>query len=141
MRLFEAKSLSDSVALSTLASETILNCLNFVNQVHIWHWQTKQYSAHKALGDYYDGLQESVDELAEVFFGHGGKLAKSKQSELSIEFNKESAVSALKEFRDSLNQTQSTFMEKENSEFNGIGDIILSIVQSTDKLVYLLSLE
>lgn len=141
MRLFEAKTLADSVKLSTLASETILNCLQFVTQVHVWHWQTKQYAAHKALGDYYEGLQDSVDELAEVFFGHGGKLAKAKQSELSIEFDKDNAVSILKEFRNSLNETQSTFMESENSEFNGVGDIILDIVKSTDKLVYLLSLE
>jgi len=116
MRLFEAKKLDDNVKLSTLTVEAISDSLSMVTQAHVWHWQTKEYAAHKALGDFYESLQSDVDELAEVFMGSGGKLPNIKAQEI-VQFDKSNAINLLTTFKNKLNDTQATFMEKDNVGF------------------------
>lgn len=140
MRLHEAKKLDDDLKLSIMTRETVCDVLCMVTQAHVWHWQTKQYAAHKALGDFYEGLQESVDLLAETFMGGGGTLPSFDAKEI-VPFEKTNTINLLSEFRNKLNKTQVVFMEKENSGFHAVGDVVLDIVKDTDKLLYLLSLE
>ena len=140
MRLHEAKKLEDDVKLAILASEIIMDGLSMVSQTHIWHWQIQKYAEHKALGDFYEDLQGSVDRLAEAFVGAGGKLQNIKANNLEG-YEKNRVVDNLTNFRTKLDDTQATFLEKENSPFHSIGDIILDIVKDTDKLLYLLTLE
>ncbi len=47
--------------------------LNVLNQVKLFHWATKSYAAHKALGDLHDLLSESVDDLVESYIGAAGR--------------------------------------------------------------------
>jgi hypothetical protein len=46
---------------------------NVLNQVKLFHWATKSYAAHKALGDLHDLLSESVDDLVESYIGAAGR--------------------------------------------------------------------
>lgn len=140
MRLHEAKKIEDDVKLSILASEVIMDTLSMVSQTHIWHWQTQKFAEHKALGDFYESLQGSVDQLAEVFMGAGGKLQNIKTNSLEG-YKKNRVIDSLNNFRTKLNDTQAVFLEKENSPFHSVGDIILDIVKDIDKLLYLLTLE
>ncbi len=41
-------------------------------QAHIFHLQTNSFAAHKALNEYYDGIIDFVDGLAESFQGRYG---------------------------------------------------------------------
>ena len=41
-------------------------------QAHISHLQTNSFAAHKALNEYYDGIIDFVDGLAESFQGRYG---------------------------------------------------------------------
>jgi hypothetical protein len=41
-------------------------------QAHIAHLQTNSFAAHKALNEYYDGIIEFVDSLAETYQGKHG---------------------------------------------------------------------
>lgn len=43
-------------------------------QAHREHLKTDSYSAHVALGDFYDGIIEIADEFAECFQGLYGKI-------------------------------------------------------------------
>lgn len=52
----------------------ITNLLQFQNQIKINHWQTYGFSDHKAYGELYDGLSESIDEFIEVFMGKYGRI-------------------------------------------------------------------
>jgi hypothetical protein len=47
--------------------------LSTLNQIKLFHWATKSYSAHKALGDLHDLLSDSVDDLVESYVGAAGK--------------------------------------------------------------------
>lgn len=36
---------------------------------HLRHWATGSYSEHVALGEFYDGIVDDIDEIVEVFQG------------------------------------------------------------------------
>lgn len=50
-------------------------CFEARTRTHILHLQSKSYSAHKALGDYYDEIVGIADSLAEAHQGREGIIA------------------------------------------------------------------
>jgi DNA-binding ferritin-like protein len=46
--------------------ELVMGLLHFRNQLKLYHWQTKGYGAHTALGAAVDALDTQTDELLEV---------------------------------------------------------------------------
>lgn len=54
--------------------EFILTLLHAVTNTHIIHWQCidRSYAEHVALGEFYEELQELVDELMESIMGKFG---------------------------------------------------------------------
>ena len=44
------------------------------NATHIAHWKTKSFSEHMALGDFYDGVIDTVDKLVECYQGNFGLI-------------------------------------------------------------------
>jgi DNA-binding ferritin-like protein len=52
--------------------DMIATLLHSQSQVHIFHWQTKSqssFSEHKALQEYYDGIDGLVDNIVESYQG------------------------------------------------------------------------
>jgi DNA-binding ferritin-like protein len=41
---------------------------------HFFHWATKSYAKHKALGKFYENIIEATDQLAETYFGIYGQI-------------------------------------------------------------------
>lgn len=41
---------------------------------HRAHWKTGSYSAHQALGDFYEALPRAIDEIVEVYQGEFGLI-------------------------------------------------------------------
>jgi len=41
---------------------------------HFFHWATKSYAKHKALGKFYKNIIEHTDALAETYFGCYGQI-------------------------------------------------------------------
>ena len=52
--------------------ELVADFLNSAVVAHIMHWQTESYSAHVALGIYYDEIVELVDSVVEAYQGKTG---------------------------------------------------------------------
>jgi DNA-binding ferritin-like protein len=46
--------------------------LFIIEQSRIFHWQTPSYAEHKALGKFYEGLEELIDSFAESAMGQVG---------------------------------------------------------------------
>lgn len=44
------------------------------NAAHLQHWRTKSYAEHVALGEFYDGLIDLVDDLVEAYQGAFGLI-------------------------------------------------------------------
>ncbi len=43
--------------------------MTFQNELRLHHWGTKSYSAHKALGKLYEGLDVLIDSFTETYLG------------------------------------------------------------------------
>jgi DNA-binding ferritin-like protein len=41
---------------------------------HFFHWATKSYAKHKALGHFYEAIIQHTDALAECYFGIYGQI-------------------------------------------------------------------
>jgi hypothetical protein len=52
----------------------IVELLHSAIITHLMHWQTTSYSAHVALGDYYNEIPDSVDKLVEAYMGKYGRV-------------------------------------------------------------------
>ena len=47
----------------------IRDLLQMQNQLRIFHWQTKSYAVHKALGKAYESLNDLIDTFVETALG------------------------------------------------------------------------
>jgi len=48
------------------------------DQTHLWHLQTKSYALHMALGGYYEGIRNGLDDVAEKCMGMKGMRLSAK---------------------------------------------------------------
>ena len=54
--------------------------LTILNQIKIYHWQTKSFSEHKALDSTYDALGGLIDEFVETYQGIFGRIRSASGS-------------------------------------------------------------
>ena len=47
----------------------IQNNINFLNDIQSYHWQTKSYAEHEALGEFYTKFNELNDRFVETYQG------------------------------------------------------------------------
>ena len=57
-----------------MIGELIVRCFHARTNAHIMHLQTRSYATHVALGEFYDGLVDLVDALAEAWIGENGLI-------------------------------------------------------------------
>lgn len=57
-----------------MTGDFILTLLHAATNAHLLHLQSKSYSEHMALGEFYEGLPALVDSLAEAIQGLEGDL-------------------------------------------------------------------
>jgi len=58
----------------------ITKFLSIQSQLRIYHWQTKSYAEHQALGGLYDDLGGHIDTFVETLSGKRGGVPVSKEA-------------------------------------------------------------
>jgi hypothetical protein len=53
-------------------ADFVLMLLHAITNTHILHWQTRSFSMHSSLGNFYDTLQDLVDAYVEAYQGKYG---------------------------------------------------------------------
>ena len=94
-------------------------CFESRTKAHYAHLQTKSYSEHKALDDYYNSIIDLTDEYAESYQGRFGII--TSYPEIKITFS--SCVEIIKTTRDWIDENRSdcgSFSELQNA----IDDIV-----------------
>lgn len=104
----------------------LISCLfSSRDKAHIEHLKTSSYAAHVALGDYYDGVLDLTDKLAECYQGEFGLITK-----ISIEADgSEDFVASLKKLAAEIRTTRTTLGF--NSHLTNITDEILELIFKT----------
>ena len=110
--------------------------LNGVTKIHIAHLKTTSYSAHIAMGEFYDGVGDFADSLAEQWQGVTEKLLDYPTSaELKAMSTPEECVKYLRGLYDMCSKVQDIC---EHSEIINTIDEIKSLINSTKyKLIFL----
>lgn len=112
--------------------------LTLQTQLRIFHWQTKSYAAHQALGITYDSLSLKIDEFVEVFMGKYGRISVSKMS-INLE---DLSDGTLDVFVDKMiDYLQTGLKENINEKDTDLMNIRDEMLSSMNKLKYLLTLE
>ena len=110
----------------------IADTQHFSNALKFFHWQTKIYAKHNALGDLYDTISGNIDEFAEITMGKYGRI--QFDSEFSIMFQDISALS-VQNFMDGITEFLVGMTEqldpKYDSDLLNIRDEILGDINQT----------
>jgi hypothetical protein len=121
----------------------LINLLTILNQLKVFHWQTKSFAEHEAFGKTYDALNELIDEFIEVYQGKYGRIFPvGDEFKLTlVNYNTDNVNSAMSKIVDYLtNQllNKEDYSPDINSELLNIRDEMLGNV---NKLRYLLTLK
>lgn len=116
----------------------VKDLLQMQSQLRIYHWQTKSYSAHKALGKAYETLDGLIDTFVETAMGRSEtNLCDANMNiELfdSAALNVHTALDAYKEFLSSINNKLNPGVD---SDLLNIRDEMLGVLNQTSYLLKL----
>jgi hypothetical protein len=104
-----------------------------LNQVKLFHWATKSYAAHEALGDLHDLLLESFDDLVECYIGSTGKTLGSFDVKTTSTSDTKQMLPRLKHASETLRHMRSKIKQTE------LQNMIDEVLASLDKTYYLLN--
>lgn len=112
--------------------------LSILNQIRVFHWQTKSFAEHKALGKLYESLDELIDEFVEVFSGRYGEVPRANEvfdAKARNYVSNEDTKAYLDEIADYLSKEVDDFLEEEDTELLNIRDEMLAAVNRTKYLL------
>lgn len=122
---------------------TIQRLIQTRTQAQFFHWNTKSYAAHVALGKYYDDISGFTDTFFEAFKGkHPEVFTRKSKIPFSVVSEPNVGVDSMVPFFADFNQfLDGVCKELESTGDLDLQDIILDIKNATNGLLYLLSLK
>jgi len=132
--------LTEEESQAGLVEQLINYSLYMSVQGHFWHWQTKSYACHVALGEFYESVTDTADSIAEQYMGCGQTFTGKMNYEI-LPFSEEVVITKLDEFKKIVLAVETKLMKDENSKFHGVGDTVIDMIKVIDKLKYLLTLK
>lgn len=108
--------------------EMVCQLLHSQTQIHIFHLGTKSYAEHKALQNYYEGIDDLTDGLIESFQGKYGLLTNYKSYKNQSYKNKNQV---LKYFTSLLNTIEEKRESIEDSYIQNQIDGVQELIYST----------
>ena len=117
----------------------ITTLLTLQDQIKIYHWQTKSYSEHKALGKLYDILGDLVDQFVETFSGrYGVPIAKDSYKLTVLNYTDGGAVvETLDEAISYMTKDISALLKPEDTDLLNIRDEMMGAINRTKYLLRL----
>lgn len=133
-------SITEAVEAKTDEAHLLLKLLEIRDQAHIFHWQTKSYAEHKALGKFYDQYLDKIDDVAEQVFGKMGRFYLQPSGSITlVDYSDETMRNYLREadrfFRVDM---EAIIPVNGNEEIYNSVEEVLSLV---DRLKYRLTLK
>lgn len=121
-----------SVSRSSVVAKFVSTLFNSREQAHILHLQTNSYSAHKALGKYYESIVDLVDKYVETYQGKYGIIKGYSPVSKFLEGNN-MAISYFKDLEKKISGMKDKLPKDLDLE-NAYADI-LQLIHSTNYLL------
>lgn len=118
----------------------ITKLLTVQAQLRVYHWQTKSYAEHKALGKLYGVLDLNIDAFVETFSGKKGGVPSAKDNFTFVAENykdNKTVVAFLDEFAVYLTQDMAAMLDTKDTDLLNIRDTMLGEVNQTKYLLRL----
>ena len=109
-----------------VVGDFLLTMLHGVTNTHLLHWTTKSYAEHKALGEFYESLQELTDSLAEAMIG---KFDLTPNFPKTYYHPADNGLDELQGLKDYVEQTRTLLPQ--DSEIQNLVDEIADQIDST----------
>jgi hypothetical protein len=107
--------------------DMIATLLHSQTQVHIFHLQTKTYSEHKALQEYYDGIDGLVDNIVESYQGKYEIITGYKTIKTVDYKSTEQVIAYFKELDENIEKNRTSVKESYiQNQIDGVQELIYS---------------
>ena len=80
--------------------KTIITCLDFLNNLKLFHWNTNSYSEHMASDELFEDLTKKIDKLIESFL----QVRVPIKATIQLNTNKMAFLKKLKQFKQFMNK-------------------------------------
>lgn len=116
----------------------VRDLLQMQNQIRLFHWQTKSYSAHKALGKAYETLDGLIDDFVETAMGRTEVDLRDGNIKIELfDINNLSLNEALETYKAFLSEMSQKLNPDSDTDLLNIRDEMLGVINQT---LYLLKL-
>lgn len=113
-----------------MIAEFILRCFHVRTNAHVLHLQSKSYAQHVALNEFYDGVVEIADRIAEGYQGEHGLI----DFTTPVAYRQiADPVKCLSEFKEWVEQNRYEAIEAEDTFLQNIVD---ELVQLSSQTIY-----
>jgi hypothetical protein len=112
--------------------------LVILNQIKIFHWQTRSYAEHKALGEAYEALDELFDKFIEIYYGKYSRPTDQIEYTFKAFTYKPDVTTIIKDYRDQLLSELSNTLTDQDLDLLNLKD---EIEGQFNHLLYLLTLK
>lgn len=119
--------------------DVVRDLLQMQNQLRIFHWQTKSYAAHKALGQAYESLDGLIDTFVETALGRKEACFSDGNITVQLFDNKQlDACTAIDTYKAFLSELSCKLSPEIDTDLLNIRDEMLGVLNQT---CYLLKLQ
>jgi hypothetical protein len=122
-----------------MSAEIVVLFMTLRDQVKIYHWQTKEFSRHKATDELVDKLDGNIDKFVETFMGKYGRpsFGRSSSSIKIRNFHEKDAPALLKTYIKWMGTKLPKLLSPEDTDLLNIRD---EIVGDLNQTLYLFTL-
>lgn len=111
-----------------MIAELIYRLFHARTAAHILHLQTRSFAAHKALNEFYDGIVDLADSIAEGYQGEHGLIDFSGKSRYTQNSDAVATISELKEW---IEHNRYEAVEAEDTYLQNIIDEVVQLCSET----------
>ena len=112
--------------------------LGLLSQIRIYHWQTKSYAEHQALGSLHDTLNGLVDEFMEVYMGRYGTIVAKEKFEFTCEnYSEGSSKELMDKCISYLKEDVTKGLPEDDTDLLNIRDEMIAAMNKTKYLLRL----
>lgn len=111
-----------------MIGELVMRLFHARTNTHVLHLQTRSYAQHKALNEFYDGIVELADRIAEGYQGEHGLIDFTSPSRYSQHVD---AVKCISELKDWIEKNRYDAIEAEDTFLHNVVDEVVHLCAST----------